>query len=146
MISRAQLLAAVGALVEAQMGFPVGVGDLPTEVGQVHDFTSGVGLVELINIGDTSAEGEGYTGSEGHGRVRVQLTGHGVTSTQATLCAELMAAVLLERTGGAWVHDLSVDGHSVMHRRSVGIGNPDNEGGIHTCPYLVDVSIHADGS
>jgi hypothetical protein len=89
--------------------------------------------------------GDGYIGqAESIQTVRFQLVGVGVQQNQASHIAALAAAVLIDRgdtNPAAYVHPLTIPGHSVLKRSGAGEAPGDTAGGTFSAAQFVDVMV-----
>jgi hypothetical protein len=89
--------------------------------------------------------GGGYLGQpESIKTIRFQIVGVGVQRDQADHLAALATSVLVDRADqipAAYIHPLTVPGHSVMQRTEAGEVPADEMAGVFTAGYLVDVMV-----
>lgn len=105
----------------------------------------GYGIVYQIP-GGVLRGAEGYLGEPTAIRaVRFQLVGVGVTREQAQSVGDLMTSILCDRADDtrAFVHTLTVAGHTVMEREEAGDVPQDDVQGLIQLGHLVDVTVQA---
>lgn len=149
---------AVKELLEGQLSFPVGEGEMPSpvdlaEVGLATADGSEsaeqimAGGVFIERLGSSAREVQtGWIGATDSMRtLRYHLVGWGIQQDQAVRCSGMAKAVLVDKTAAGYIHDLTVAGHAVMGRAWEADTRAERIGLTWQAGNIVTVMVHATG-